>query len=305
MALPDEDSLRWIVSSYAHLRSGHGEAIGDPAVVQPSGVFFPDEFRVDRASVDRLLRRMVSYAPISDELGIELAFVEPDDGHAGGCGSPGCGSGAPGALPLHGVQELEDGYRVFLAASAVALPDMLAASLSRAVGSLVLYEADEPVDARASELAAVACGFGVLVANGAAVWAKSCGGLKMTRATALDLEEVAVALALFAAVHDKTTSEARRFLRTTQRAAFDEAVDWVDSNSAIVEGLRQRPVMLETGAFDVEPVRGPLGRWLRGWHARRAQSLAAPATAPPPITDERRRWLAEAQALVDEVMTRR
>jgi len=247
---------------------------------------------------------MISYAPISDDLGIELAFIEPDDAH-GGCGSPSCNSDAPAALRARTVEELDHGYRVFLVTSQVADPDMLAGSLSRSVGSLVLHEANEEAEPAMSELAAVACGFGVLVANGAAVWAKGCGGLRMSRATALDVDEVAVALALFFGIHQKATSAARSHLRATQRAAFEEAVDWVDSNPVLVEGLRDRPMMLEKGAFDLEPVRGPFGRWLRKRRTQREQALPSPVATAPAMTEDRRRRFAEAQALVDEVMTRR
>jgi hypothetical protein len=69
----------------------------------------------------------------------------------------------------------------------------------------------------------------------------------------------------------------------------------------LIDMLRARPAMLEAGLFDMEPVRGALGRWL---HKRRlerhARSEAAPS--PPPMTDERRRRLEEAKALVDEVL---
>src|SRR5580693_5621667 len=44
MELPSDDSLRWIVGTYARVRSACGEALGAPALVQPTGEFFPDEF---------------------------------------------------------------------------------------------------------------------------------------------------------------------------------------------------------------------------------------------------------------------
>jgi hypothetical protein len=145
------------------------------------------------------------------------------------------------------------------------------------------------------------CGFGVLLANGAAIWGKSCGGLRMVQATVLTVDELAVALAIFAAVHRRKASQAREHFGATQREAFDLAHDWVESNPMLIDMLRARPAMLEAGLFDMEPVRGALGRWL---HKRRlerhARSEAAPS--PPPMTDERRRRLEEAKALVDEVL---
>jgi hypothetical protein len=302
MDLPSDQALRWIVSTYARLRAAHGAALGEPALVQPSGEFFPDEFRLDAASVERLLRRIIGYSPVSDDIGIELAFVEPEADHAGGCGSLACGP-AGGRGARGGVHELQDGYRVVLAATDVGNPDVLTTALARSVGAVALLEAGEEADPAEAEIVGVACGFGVLLANGAAVWAKSCGGLRMARATVLSVEEIGVALALFAAVHGTRPSDARASLGATQREAFDLAEAWVESNPLLVETLRDRPALLEAGAFEIEPVRGIVGRWL---HKRRvAEAMRAPASAtarPTPLSDERRRRLEEARALVDEVL---
>lgn len=303
MELPDDEALRWIVRTYAGLRARHGDGIGEPAIVQPTGEFFPDAFRLDAPSVERFLRRMIEHAPISDHLEIDLAFSEAPEGRAGGCGSDACGAGVPGAARRANVEPVEPGYRVWVAASEVPRADLLAGSLSRAIGGLVLHEADETVDAATSEVAAVACGFGVLLANGAAVWAKGCGGLRMASATVLSVEEIGVALALFAALHGRKPSEARAHLGPTQREAFDEGVDWVDSNPMLVEALRDRPVLLEAGIFDLEPVRGPFGRWWYGRRRRKEHRLAAHVQAPP-MTEDRRRHLEDARALVDEVLGR-
>ncbi len=305
MDLPNEDALRWIVSTYADFRARHGEAIGDPVLVQPTAEFFPDEFRLDGDSVALLLRRMIHYAPVSDGLGIALGFVEPAEDQGGGCGSAACGTGGAGASSRPGrpdVEELEEGYRVWVAAADVPRAEVLAGSLSRAVGALILHEAGEPVEPRTSEVAAVASGFGVLLTNGAAVWAKACGGLRMACATALSVEEASVALALFVAVHRRKASEARGHLGTTQREAFDAAFEWVDSNRALVEALRDRPVILEAGAFEIEPLRGPFSRWL---HKRKQdKELSVPVAKAAPMTEERRRFFEEAKALVDEVVGR-
>ena len=300
MDLPSDDALRWLVRTYARLRARHGDAIGVPALVQPTADFFPDEFRRDASSVERLLRRILGYSPVADDLGIELAFLAPEEGAGGGCGSSACGPSG-GGLARPCIDELDDGYRVFVAAADVGNADLLSTSLVRAVGSLVLAEAGEAIEAGDEEIAAVACGFGVLLANGASVWAKSCGGLRMAQATTLAVEEMAVALALFLAVHDGKTSGARAHLGATQREALDVATTWVESNPLLVEALRDRPASLEDGRFDLEPVRGLLGRWM---HKRQLEKeLRAPR--PPalaPVSEDRRRRLEEARALVDEVL---
>ena len=300
MDLPPDDALRWLVRTYARLRARHGEAFAAPALVQPTGEFFPDEFRLDASSVERLLRRLIGYSPVADDVGIELAFVENTGGGGGGCGSSACGpAGSTGAR--RSVEELCDGYRVFVATSDVPNPDLLTTSLARAVGALVLHEAGDEVDPGDDEIAGVACGFGVLLASGASVWAKSCGGLRMAQATALSVEELSVALALFVGIHGAKVSDARAHLGATQREAFDLALAWVESNPLLVETLRDRPALLETGLFDLEPVRGLVGRW---FHKRKLdKELRAPAApARAPISDDKRRRLEEARALVDEVL---
>jgi hypothetical protein len=302
MDLPTDDALRWIVRTYARLRARHGTALGAPPLVQPTGAYFPDEFSVDAPSVARLLRRMMSYAPLAEDLGIELGFVEPSGDHVGGgCGSAACGpSGAAGGA-VRTVHELPDGYRVLVPTSDVPNPDLLTTTLARAVGSLVLHEAGEDAGDGEDEIAAVACGFGVLLAGGAAVWAKSCGGLRMAQATALSVEELAVGLALFLAVHDVKASEARANLGATQREALELAVAWTESNPLLVAALRDHPATLETGILELEPIRGMVGRWL---HKRKVdRELRAPvAPAAAPVSEDRRRRLEEARALVDEVL---
>ncbi|HEY3817021.1 MAG TPA: hypothetical protein VGL81_07620 [Polyangiaceae bacterium] len=300
MELPSDDALRWIVRAYARLRARHGEAFTAPALVQPTGAFFPDEFRLDAPSVERLLRRLIGYSPVADDVGIELAFTEASHQSGGGCGSSACGP-AGGSGARRSVDELDDGYRVFVAANDVPNADLLTTSLARAVGALVLLEAGEEVDTGEDEIAGVACGFGVLLASGASVWAKSCGGLRMAQATALSVEELTVALALFVGVHDVKVSDARAHLGATQREAFDLAVAWVESNPLLLETLRDRPALLETGVVDLEPIRGLVGRW---FHKRKLdKELRAPVSpARAPLTDDKRRRLEEARALVDEVL---
>ena len=278
MDLPSEPALRWIVTRYARLRAAYGAAIGDPPLVQPTGEYFPDEFRRDAASVERLLRRMIGHAPLADDLGIELGFLAPEgDGHAGGgCGSAACGTSGAAATRA-AVQEVDGAYRVLVPVNDVANPDVLTTTLARAVGALVLFEGgeEEPeLDAEA-EMAAVLSGFGVLLVNGAAVWAKSCGGLRMAQATELSVDEAAVALALFVAVHRLKPSLATAHAGATQREALDRAMAWVESNPLLVEGLRDRPELLQGGAFTLEPTRGVLGRWLHKRKVEREGEAAA------------------------------
>ena len=207
-----EDAIRAIVSQYAHLRAAYGEDIGAPELLQPSGEHFPDAFTKDGESVARLLTRMIGYAPIADDLPVALRFLEPADeagADAGGksCGSGACGTGGGGAGgPRDNVVELDDGYIVEVATTDVGHGVLLTTNLARSVGAMVLMEAGEEFDPRElgvlSELAAVATGFGLLLLNGAYVYGKSCGGVRVHQATRLGLEELAVAVALFVREHD-------------------------------------------------------------------------------------------------------
>jgi hypothetical protein len=300
----DEAALRDVVATYARLRAAYGEVVGEAVLVQPTGDFFPDAFSPEPRAIARLLSRMISYAPLASDLPVELAFTGADEeqGHAGGCGSAGCGVRAGGHAAGGAVEDHDDRYRVSVPVSDVSHPVLLTTALARAVGSLVLLEGgDDDVSPATAELCATMCGLGVLLAAGSAVWAKSCGGLTGMQATALGVDETAAALALFVAVHGVSASEARRHLETTQREAFDDASCWVESNPLLVETLRDRPALLEGGAFDLEPARGIVGRWL---HKRRLErDLRQPASSPrPALTDAQRRRIEEAKALVEEVL---
>ncbi len=288
MDLPPEESLRWIVSRYAGLWSRHGEAIGTPDLVQPTGDYFPDAFTPSGDGVARLVARLLEYAPVRQGLDVRLRFVEADGQEGGGCGTGGCGTGgcstekADQAVARDRVIETEEGYLLELPVESVGNPVVLTATLARTAGAIVLAEAGEEVRrdelGGMSELAAVVSGLGVLVASGAYVYGKSCGGARVSRHTHLSLEEAAVALALFTALHGIKPRVAKAYLETTQSAAFDEAFDWVESNPGVVTQLRTRPEVLEAGMFRCEETKGFFGKML----ARRAASEEESAFAFSP-----------------------
>ena len=310
MDLPSEEALRWLVTRYAALRSAHGEAIGAPALVQPTGDFFPDEFTHDGESVARLLARMTGYTPLADDLAVAVRFFEPDAStgtSGGGCSSGGCSTDGGGAARglRNGVVELDNGYVVEVDVADVRHPVLLTTSLARSVGALVLAEAGEEVDVREAgamrEVAAAVCGLGVLVVAGAYVYGKSCGGARVHQGTTLSVEETAVLLSLFIRLHDIKAPAARTHLETTQREALDLALEWIDSNPAIVTGLRERPELLAEGMFAVEPVRGLFGRLF----TKRKGDPPMPTWKSTPRrvrTDEEQKRLEEARALVEEAL---
>jgi hypothetical protein len=286
MDLPSEASLQWIVSSYAGLLARHGEGIGAPELVQPTTAFFPDPITPDERGVVRVVARMVELAPVRDGLDVRLRFVDRGaDG--GGCGTGGCGSGAcdtgkPGASFGDRVIEGDDGYLLELDVSAIAHPVALAATVARAAGTLVLLEAEEDVKTSElgamSEVAAVASGLGVLLASGAHVYGKSCGGARISHHTHLTLEELSVALALFSEVHEVKPAAVKSYFEVTQREAYDEALAWARSNPRILRDLRLRPEVVEAGLFRCEETKGVLGRFLS---RRAAEQEDAPLSFVP------------------------
>ncbi len=312
--IPSDDAIRTIVAHTARLREGWGDVLAEADLVEPTGEYFPDPFALDPESVDRLMRRMMTYAPLGTDLQVALAFVEPDaSGEAkagGGCGGGACGTGGEkGAATIlgGGAVETEEGYAVPLATTDVGDPTVLTTSLARSMGRLVLHECDEAVDARdeaaLAELTAIACGFGVLLLAGACVYKKGCGGMKMHQATVLSVDEVAFATALFLRMNEEKPGRARRHLEVTQREAFDEALAWVDAQPKLVAGLRERPESLTDGVFVLEEKKGLLSRLFD--RKKADEDLEAlPVSKRPAVVrseDERRR-LAETRALVEEAL---
>ena len=316
MDLPAEHALKFIVTRYAGLLARHGEALRDPELVQPTAEHFPDDFHGDLASIGRMLERLATYAPLADDLPLALRVVEPaaDDEAAagGGCSSGACGSGGPGVRPRDGVVELDEGgFLVELNLGDVRHPVLLATALARGVGAIVLAEAEEDAtreDVGAlSEIAAVACGLGVLLHAGSYVYGKSCGGARVHSGTVLSVEEIAVALALFARVNGIEPRVVREHLETTQREALDLAFEWAASNDELVEGLRTHPDAIEAGAFALQPVRGLFGRLFKRRAAPALSTAAAEAAAraakASKRTPEEQKKLDETRALVEEALS--
>ncbi len=303
-----DDALRSIVVHLAHLRAEYGEVLESPDLVEPNGDYFPDEFKVEPAAIDRLMRRMMTYAPLAADLDVQVVYREAEgEGGGGGCGSGACAPGdAPKVVAKGGVLETEDGYAVVLEQSDVGQPKLLTASLARSMGRLVLFEADEEVDPRVegalSELTAVACGLGVILLNGACVYKKGCGGMRRHQGTFLGVEELALACALFVRVTDRKPGAVRRHLEVTQKEAFDAALDWVDGQPKLVRALTKDPESLADGIFTLEEKKGLLSRLLTRKRDDDMPDALPGSVKPKPRTDEERRRIAETKALVEEAL---
>jgi hypothetical protein len=312
-----DDALRSIIAHLAHLRAGYGEVLAEAELIEPNGDYFPDDFTLDPEGIEALLRRMLTYAPLSDDLDVQLGFVEPEaDAKAGGggCGTGACGTGGGNVdLVRGGAVETQDGYGVIVSTADVGDPIVLTSVMARAIGRIVLFEADEEIDPReeaaTSELTAVACGFGLLLLSGACVYKKGCGGMRRHQSTHLGVEELAFALALFVRANGghprfpRLPGVVRRHLEVTQKEAFDLALDWVDGHPNLLQAFKERPETLEDGVFEIEEKKGLLSRLL-------SRSAKKPDDEVPEVPVSRRerseeelRRIAEAKRLVDEALS--
>lgn len=307
----ERDAIAWIVKHLAHLRAEFGDVLGDPDLVEPNATYFPDEFSVTPEAIAQLARRMATYAPLSEELPIAVAFVEDEDAggntQGGGCGSGACSPGGEKNLARACAAETDDGYALLLDVAAVNESALLTSAIARGLGRIVQYEAGEEVAARdegpLAELTAVACGFGVLLLNGSCVYKKGCGGMRRHRGTFLETDELAMAVALFVRATGKKASLVRRHLPPTQREAFDEAWAWLEDRPNLVRALASAPETLVDGHFPAESKRGFFAKLLSRESGRSDDApLEGLSIRKTPRSEEELRRLTEAKALVDEAL---
>ncbi len=261
MDLPEQPVIRELVERYARLLARLGDEMGARPMVLPDAESFPDPFTPDAASLERLARRMIEHAGMSD-IPIRVTLAEADDDADAQCGTGGCCSPSPIAdQPVERVVDEGDGWRLAVPAAELAHPVVLTANLARALALIFLMETrdehepiEQPLDATV-DLAAVALGFGALVMQGAYIYAKSCGGPRIASVTTLSVPELAVALALFAGAGGHPLKRAKKLLDTTQASALGEAQSWIESNAGIAELLRTDAARAGRGDFEISESR--------------------------------------------------
>jgi hypothetical protein len=254
-----EPLVRGLAERYARLLTRLGDEIGERPLVLPTGEHFPDKFTGDEKSVRRLVKRMQAHAGI-DDIPMSAHLV----GEEGRTGGGGCGTGAC-STPSHGatdeetprIVEEEDGWRLNVPWGEIAHPVVLTTGLARSLAMIFLLETRgeeerlaEPIDVTI-EIAATALGFGVLLLDGSYIYAKSCGGPRVARATRLGPSELGVLTALFAARGKHATRPALKHLEATQKDALAQAIEWFDSNPELVELLRKAPARVAAGEFEL------------------------------------------------------
>lgn len=297
MALPSEDSLRFIVARMASILAAHGEAFDAPPLVLPNAEFFPDAISVSGDGLETLLARIAFHSPLPDDVPLTLGFVEAEEAGGKSCSSGACGP--EGAALLPPVHETDETYLIPLDVSVARNPVRLTTAIARGVGGVLLAYTDTPLEdpSRDAEIAAVLSGFGVLLANGANLFMKGCSGVKVHRGTALTVEEVAAALALFVRRFDHAPSKAKKYLEPTQLEAFDEALAWADQNEELLEKLASAPELLADGVFEFGKPKGMLSRLF----GKKPKDEDVVVTVRKRTPEEERR-LAEARALVEEAL---
>jgi hypothetical protein len=285
MDLPNDEIRRALVSAYAHVveRVEILSVKSDTRpLLLPNGEFFPDVFTGDQASVQRLLDRMLEHAGLADMA--VVARLRNDDEADASCGTGACGSCAPAQAEPESVERLIDAgehWQINVLPAEVGQPVALSSALCRAVALAVLREADAPPQNLpldlAVDLTAVALGYGVLLLEGSHIYRKACGGPSVSRTTALGPTEVALVVALSAAVNGQPLRKVAKHLSPTQREAFGEASAWADSNPALVSALRADPERVARGEFELKEPSSWLGRWL-GSKVKRTPTLDSATT---------------------------
>jgi hypothetical protein len=261
--LPETPVLRQVAKGYAEVLSKLELERGEQPVVLPNGEWFPDTFKGDLESLQRLLCRMQGYAGL-EATEIEVRFSGDEIGEGAGCApakASSCGSCAPSVpgADAVGLERTSDGFVVTLPPTIVSHPLVMTSTVARMLGAIRLAEAGEsnPTAAQA-ELSAVSLGFGVLLLEASYVYAKSCGGPSVTKLTALGCGELSFAFSLFLATEGHQLGGAKKELSTTQRATIDEAWALVGSNKKLVERLQRDPDAVVADRFEL----GEAHSWL-------------------------------------------
>jgi len=276
MDLPQPEVIRGIVQRYARLRARLADELGDRPLVLPDSHFFPDVFRPEQRGVRKLVSRMQHHAgmrdiPVRPRL-IQLEGATDPCGCGGGSCSTGsgdkrtasggdscCGGSHPVVAESNFVRLIDEqeAWRLQIPDVEITNPVVLTCNVARALGHVFLLETleegeqiDQPQEIT-GELAAIALGFGVLLLEGSYIYTKSCGGPRIARVTLMGTAELGLATALFVEVGGHSARGARKAMGTTQRAAFNEAMTWCDSNRALIETLKNAPDQLTQGKFEI------------------------------------------------------
>lgn len=316
MELPGLPLVRELVIRYARVLEQFAGEIGRRPLVLPNSAFFPDEFRGDDVSLQRLVSRMAEHAGMAD-IPIRATLDAGEDGACstggGACGSGACGTPSVGDDGV-ALVDTGEGWVLRLAATELANPVTMTTRLARSLAEIFLYETreedaalDEPFPVTI-DLTGVALGFGVLLMEGSYVYSKSCGGPRVSQVTTLSCGELAVPYALFVKTSGLTRRAALKELGVTQREVVTQALDVLDANDRLVASLGRAPERVAAGLFELGEAKPGLLRLFGGKRKETDEDglpslddlerLAPVPAAPKPRPADPKRD--ELRALVDE-----
>jgi hypothetical protein len=219
--LPPEDARAWLADGLARHVMNLGEPARAARILEPTTTAPRD--------LDDLFELMCGVQAQIGQRDVEFSLVELTPGERPPVDFERLGDGQGQlACTLH-----RGGQYVVLAVPALfRVPQLVYATVARELGRIAIHrsghaprQADEGDPEADAELAAVALGMGVWVANGAYVFENACCGggcgldLKSLRA-GLSLPEACFALALDGRRRDLSRRSIARHLEPTQRAAF-------------------------------------------------------------------------------------
>ncbi len=220
--LPEPDARSWIAEGLGDLYARLGEAASKPRWFTASPIAKPTD-------LDALFELICLVQSDAGQREVEFALVELEAG--------GASKQLPGFAPLGDPQgqllhtfARGDELAMLVVPALLRVPALVHASVARELGRIAIHRAGghrvEPEDVEAdAELAAVALGLGIWVANGAYVYENACCGggcgldLKSMRA-GLSMPEACFALALDGQRKGLSSRLASKHLEPTQKAAF-------------------------------------------------------------------------------------
>ncbi len=231
--LPDADARHWIAEGLGtlarRLGAGAHEPAGKPRWLTKPPVEKPRD-------LDALFEHICMIQAEIGQREVEFALVELEHG--------GAAKQLPGFVPMGDPQgqllhtfSRGDELAILVVPTLLKVPALVHASVARELARIAIFRAGgplaEPDDIEADcELAAVALGMGIWVANGAYVYENACCGggcgvdLRQVRA-GLSMPEACFALALDAQRRGLSPRLATKHLDSTQKAAFKAAATCV------------------------------------------------------------------------------
>jgi hypothetical protein len=237
---------------YGELALTLGEYLEGATFVLPNNEHFPDAIELSPEGLETLLRRVISYTPLSEDDPLSLQFIRPEEQEDGkSCSSGACGPAAtPGNVRGLLGRDGNGDWIVPVHVQDAANPVRITAHFAWMAGAMLLATADanpprmsaQEYEVRA-EIAAVACGFAPLLMAASHVGLKGCSGVRVHHGTALPTDVLAGLAVLFAAHHNDARGlrQMKGLLEATQQEALDRAVAFFAKRPSFSARFRADP----------------------------------------------------------------